>query len=109
MNTPDLVGRRQDYTAVWTGQTLIVFGGSELIASRPHCDQEGFTFGGEYQPSSDEWHPLPCPPDGTAPRMLHTAVWTGQEMLVWGGTGLIDPKHPDTSPATSVGLRMTKT
>ena len=30
----------------------------------------------------DTWTPTPAPPD---PRVGHTAVWTGSEMIVWGG------------------------
>ena len=30
----------------------------------------------------DTWTPTPGPPD---PRYRHTAVWTGNEMIVWGG------------------------
>src|SRR5438874_11033341 len=32
----------------------------------------------------DTWTALPGPPDG---RIEHTAVWTGSEMIVWGGEG----------------------
>ena len=35
----------------------------------------------------DTWTPTPSPPDG---RDLHTAVWTGAEMIVWGGYKGID-------------------
>jgi N-acetylneuraminic acid mutarotase len=34
--------------------------------------------------TEDTWTATPGPPDG---RAYHTAVWTGSEMIVWGGTG----------------------
>src|SRR5437588_9802368 len=42
--------------------------------------------GGRYNPSSDTWAATPTtnPPSG---RSFHTAVWTGSEMIVWGGGG----------------------
>jgi N-acetylneuraminic acid mutarotase len=86
------------HTAVWTGSEMIVWGGSVsgLI----------YNTGGRYNPATDSWTPtsIPsfpcgddnvCPADGSfcpsgntcalAPREAHTAVWTGTEMIVWGG------------------------
>ena len=40
--------------------------------------------GGSYDPAADRWQPVPAGP--LSGRVLHSAVWTGQEMLVWGGT-----------------------
>jgi hypothetical protein len=34
--------------------------------------------------TEDTWTATPGPPDG---RVFHTAVWTGSEMIVWGGAG----------------------
>jgi len=43
-----------------------------------------FNSGGRYDPGSDSWTPTSTvnAPDG---RYRHTAVWTGNEMIVWGG------------------------
>ena len=40
--------------------------------------------GGRYNPSTDSWTATSTTnaPDG---RACHTAVWTGSEMIVWGG------------------------
>lgn len=40
--------------------------------------------GGRYDPSSDSWQPTSLI-DAPSPRTHHTAVWTEQEMIVWGG------------------------
>jgi len=42
--------------------------------------------GGTYDPVADRWQAFASGP--LSSRNLHTAVWTGQEMLIWGG---IDP------------------
>ena len=40
MTAPNLSGPRQGYTGIWTGQALLVFGGSELTAS--HVQQQDY-------------------------------------------------------------------
>ncbi len=42
-----------------------------------------FADGAAYDPGSDRWRPLSAAPLGG--RTSHTAVWIGEEMLVWGG------------------------
>ena len=41
--------------------------------------------GGRYNPSTDSWTATSTTNAPTA-RVTHTAVWTGSEMIVWGGT-----------------------
>ena len=43
-----------------------------------------FNTGGRYNPSSDSWTATSLT-NAPLPRINHTAVWTGQEMVVWGG------------------------
>jgi len=77
VNTPD---GRTTHTAVWTGSEMIVWGG------HGDFDLLGYYFntGGRYDPSTDSWTATSTvnAPDG---RYRHTAVWTGNEMIVWGG------------------------
>jgi hypothetical protein len=40
--------------------------------------------GAAWQPASDRWRPITSGQRAT-PRTGHVAVWTGTEMLVWGG------------------------
>ncbi len=71
---------RQGHTTVWTGQEMIVWGGSSDHGSEgPYLDA-----GGVYDPLSDEWRPTALS-GAPSPRTAHTAVWTGREMIVWGG------------------------
>ena len=42
--------------------------------------------GGRYNPSTDTW--LPVTTEGTpTPRVFHTAIWDGHQMIIWGGVG----------------------
>jgi N-acetylneuraminic acid mutarotase len=80
-NAPDA---RFRHTAVWTGDEMIVWGGSFFD---PVFGDQYLNTGGKYNPSVNSWTATSTAnaPDG---RGLHTAVWTGSEMIVWGGFGL---------------------
>ena len=70
---------RHQATAVWTGSFMIVWGG---IAG----ELWGFSdSGGRYDPATDTWLSV-SGHNAPSPRMNHTAVWTGTEMIVWGGS-----------------------
>lgn len=71
---------RQSHTGVWTGSELIVWGG-QITFQTSSAD---FNDGARYNPASDTWTPIST--NGTpTKRSLHSAVWTGSEMIVWGG------------------------
>jgi hypothetical protein len=69
------------HTAVWTGREMIVWGG--LFHYPYSCPVDG----GRYDPWVDAWIPTSTAAGMPAPRWGHTAVWTGSEMIVWGGGG----------------------
>ena len=73
---------RQRHTAIWTGTSLIVWGGevSGLLSNQ----------GGEYAPDPKTWSLLSTS-NAPAARGGHTAVWTGANMLVWGGVTDLEP------------------
>jgi hypothetical protein len=78
--------RRNGAAVVWTGQQLIVWGGLSHEPFRTRAD------GAAYDPGTGRWTPLPTAPEGQWLRESHgAAVWTGREMLVWGGTTIPDP------------------
>ncbi len=55
---------------------MIVWGGSS---------SSGYlTTGGRYNPGTDSWTATSTT-NAPAGRIEHTAVWTGSEMIVWGG------------------------
>lgn len=78
LNTNSAPSVRGFHTAVWTGQEMIVWGGA--FASKAGAQNSG----GRYHPPSDTWTPVPLNNAPTA-RFDHSAVWTGTEMIVWGG------------------------
>ena len=71
---------RDLHTALWTGSEMIVWGGGNFNNNQVNT----LNTGGRYDPATDSWLPTSTT---SAPigRDLHTAVWTGSEMIVWGG------------------------
>jgi hypothetical protein len=80
ISTTDAPAAAIDATAVWTGQEMIVWGGTEISNYQP------VNTGGSYNPETDTWAPLPTTDAPTA-RTNHAAVWdaTDKQMLVAGG------------------------
>jgi N-acetylneuraminic acid mutarotase len=71
--------QRNGQITLWTGVHMITWGGSNRNVSGEQRD------GGRYDPLSDTWTPLSL--DGApSERRAGGAAWTGNEMLVWGGT-----------------------
>ena len=94
--SPAPLRTRTDHSTVWTGQELIVWGGS----SGADLQMEIFGDGAAYAPGMDRWRSLSPAPIGS--RYGHEAVWTGDEMLVWGGiaaTGLASTDAAAYRPA----------
>ena len=69
---------RSDHTAVWTGSEMIVWGGFDAIPVELNS-------GGRYDPITDTWIGTSVGASVPDARLNHTAVWTGTEMIVWGG------------------------
>jgi N-acetylneuraminic acid mutarotase len=69
---------RTDFSAIWTGSDMIIWGG----VSDGTFDYVGD--GGRYNAATDTWTVLP-PSPVISRRGNHAAVWTGSEMLLWGG------------------------
>ena len=75
---------RTRHTAVWTGSRMIVWGGCRPEYNNGNCTSRMTATGGQYNPVTDTWTPTSTV-NAPAPRVDHTAVWTGTEMIVWGG------------------------
>jgi len=71
---------------VWTGNELLVWGGQAYL---PTADSGSFVYyddGARYRPATDTW--MPMSQEGSpGPMAAPQAVWTGQEMIVWGRLG----------------------
>ena len=97
---------RLDHTAIWTGTVMVVWGGGDDPFAPP------FNTGGRYDPSTDAWMPTSTV-GAAAARRDHTAIWTGERMIVWGGSvdsdtplnsgGRYDPVTNSWAPTSAAG------
>ncbi len=80
---------RAGHSAVWTGKEMIVWGGNAVVNIGPTKINQVYRDGARYDPADDRWLPLS---DAGAPaaRFYHSAVWTGKEMLLFGGTDTLN-------------------
>mgnify|MGYP001611668976 CR=1 FL=1 len=69
---------RTKTTDVWTGQEMIIWGGQK--APGGGCVNTG----AKYNPFLDSWTAITLT-NAPISRDWHSAVWTGQEMIIWGG------------------------
>lgn len=69
---------RMNHAAVWTGKEMLVWGGSNGTYT------SGLNTGGRYDPVTNAWT-LMTTTNAPSGRYEPKAVWTGQEMIVWGG------------------------
>ena len=71
---------RYDHSTLWTGSEMLIWGGQ----SNSPSTYFSVASGGRYNPASDSWLPIS---NVNAPqsRCGHSAIWTGTEMIVWGG------------------------
>jgi N-acetylneuraminic acid mutarotase len=79
-STNNAPSARQGHTAVWTGSEMIIWGGAYYSGGPP----EYFNTGGRYNPGTDSWMATSTT-NAPIDRELHTAVWTGTQMIIWGG------------------------
>ena len=76
--TANAPAARAYHTAVWTGGEMIVWGGFRVPPPTY------FDTGGRYNPVTDSWTATSTT-NAPSQRIDHTAVWTGSEMIIWGG------------------------
>jgi N-acetylneuraminic acid mutarotase len=66
---------RGQYSAVWTGSEMIVWGGT---------DGSYLNTGSRYNPTTNSWTATTTTGAPSA-RIYNAFVWTGNEMIIWGG------------------------
>lgn len=66
-------------TALWDGTEMIVWGGSSSTGDTT----TDVNVGGRYYPATDSWLPTST---NVPPGSSQTAVWSGSDMILWGGT-----------------------
>jgi N-acetylneuraminic acid mutarotase len=100
---------RSGHTMIWTGNSMIVWGGVRLEG--PELTSVPLDTGARYDPATDSWTPtsLAGTPRG---RRAHSAIWTGNVMVVWGGSdgnthfntgGRYDPVIDDWAGTSTAG------
>jgi N-acetylneuraminic acid mutarotase len=70
---------RYGHAAVWTGTEMIVWGGYS-----PAWGMGALDTGARYDPATDRWTPM-SRVGAPMPRTDMAAVWTGEELVIWGG------------------------
>jgi N-acetylneuraminic acid mutarotase len=95
------------YSAVWTGERMILWGGYDLDLA------QYFNTGAIYDPATDSWTSTSLT-NAPTPRGLHSAVWTGQEMIIWGTQdpepgGRYDPVTGSWTPVSVSGAPSDRT
>lgn len=83
MSTVNAPSARLAYSGFWTGDKFLVYGGMGSDLS-DLSDLRGLNDGFLYDPTSDSWSQIA---DSILPsgRTLGAGVWTGSEMIIWGG------------------------
>jgi len=74
---------RESHTAVWTSTEMIVWGGLSIDFV------SNLNTGGRYNPVTNSWAATSTI-SAPSPRETHTAVWTGSEMITWGGVDFLN-------------------
>ena len=82
---------RKDHSAIWTGETMIIWGGTNGTC---------LANGNIYTASTDSWSSMP---DGPYPHSGHKGFWTGTQMIIWGGICNIEyPSVLKFDPGTGI-------
>jgi N-acetylneuraminic acid mutarotase len=86
---------------------MVVWGGQYPLNNRVNVNT-----GGRYDPATDTWTPV-SPISAPSSRYGHTAVWTGDRMVIWGGFevghgptntgGRYDPGTDTWTPMSTTG------
>ena len=71
------IAPRSEYTAVWTGKEMIVWGGYSNVTQ--------YGDGAAYNPQTRTWTKIAASP--LVGQDLPMSVWTGKDMLIFGGSG----------------------
>jgi hypothetical protein len=106
---------RSSAAAAWTGERIIIVGGENLDVWQGPDDRrfragysynprtrttirlatEWFSDAAAYDPAADRWERLPPSPLAAAGS---AALWTGREVLIWGGSGSATTRSLTGSP-----------
>lgn len=88
--------RRSGHTAVWTGKEMAVWGGGDTDSRVGY-----YADGAAFDPDAGTWRAIA--PSPLVARSGHTGVWSGTEVVLWGGTGDAGPVADGASWAPATG------
>jgi N-acetylneuraminic acid mutarotase len=93
-----LPATREDATAIWDGSEVLVVGGAVRTKHVSVGPWPLARVGFAYNPTTNRWRKLPPMESG---RMDFASVWTGKELLLWGGRTTLgfSPQSPPTGLA----------
>lgn len=80
LSTDNIISARRYQRAIWTGTKMILWGGVGYPSSSPYLND-----GKTYNQINDTWSAISTPSFFSG-RVLHSTIWTGTKMIVWGGT-----------------------
>jgi Kelch motif len=94
---PSPLGPRSAPVSAWTGSELLVWSGipstsdaCEMGEGGGMCGEPAVFDGAAYSPATDTWRTMaegPVPAAGAPTQVIPVGVWTGSELVVWGGWG----------------------
>lgn len=89
---PSPLAARAYMQAAWTGREMLIWSGYDVTQGRLYRN------GARYDPKTNTWAPMSTlgAPEAT---YFNTVVWTGQQMLAWGGV-MGDAGNGRYDPAT---------
>jgi N-acetylneuraminic acid mutarotase len=90
-STTNAPAPRGDHSAIWNGVEMIVWGGHGSINNF-----NNLISGARYNPNTNSWTATTTT-NAPAERSQSPAVWSGTEMIIWGGGRLIGGRY---NPAT---------
>ncbi|MGH2732771.1 MAG: Kelch repeat-containing protein, partial [Actinomycetota bacterium] len=95
------LGGRIYPTVVWTSTEMIAWGGQSLTSASISTPGAAYVDdGAAYNPAADRWESMPSLPlRKHKGRAFPAGVFTGEEMLVWGGAFRFGMPQPREEPA----------
>lgn len=81
MSTVNAPSSREAHSAVWSNSEMLVWGGGNFISITTYTLTNT---GARYNPTTNTWTTMSTVNAPTA-RYAQTQIWTGTEMIVWGG------------------------
>ncbi|WP_188944969.1 hypothetical protein [Nakamurella endophytica] len=89
------ISGRSDAVGAWTGSLVLIWGGRDATSrGRPLLLGDGAS----YDPATRRWNQLP--PSPLPPRASALSVWTGRQLLIWGGQGPTGNNYTDGAAFT---------